>query len=378
MLKIGILGGGNGAFIAAADLTLKGFNVNIYEVPELESNIILAREKQEIKLEIKGNPGLEGGIAKLNKVTTDIKEAIEDRDIIFIIVPAFAQKVFAEIGADFFNPNQLVVLEPGNFGGSIEFANILKAKGVKKIPTLVEFECMIYSGFKNDSGSVWVSGYKEGMKIAAYPGRLTDKALSVLTKIYPKLERTESILETGLSNINSVLHAPILALNAGWAEQPEMNFLFYWQGCTEAVGRVLEGVEKERIALGNAIGAKLAPSRDTLLKWYGHQEASGDNIAEVCRTNLAYKWDYSPKKMNHRFFIEDIPYGMIPMEEVGKLVDVETPLITAIIEIGSRLANEDFRVNARDFKKLGLKGLNKEELLEKLYTGGEDKAFFKE
>ena len=82
--------------------------------------------------------------------------------------------------------------------------------------------------------------------------------------------------------------------------------------------------------------------------------------------------------MNHRFFIEDIPYGMIPMEEVGKLVDVRTPLITAVIEIGSRLANENFRVNARDFKKLGLKGLNKEELLEKIYTGGEDQAFFAE
>jgi len=175
-----------------------------------------------------------------------------------------------------------------------------------------------------------------------------------------------------------VLHAPILALNAGWAEQPEMKFQFYWQGCTEAVGRVLEGVEKERIALGSAIGAKLTPSRDTLLKWYGHQGASGDNIAEVCRTNLAYKWDYAPKIMNHRFFIEDIPYGMIPMEEVGKLVDVRTPLITAVIEIGSRLANENFRVNARDFKKLGLKGLNKKELLEKIYTGGEDKAFFTE
>ena len=36
-----------------------------------------------------------------------------------------------------------------------------------------------------------------------------------LKEIYPKLERTNNILETGLSNINTVLHAPILALNAG-------------------------------------------------------------------------------------------------------------------------------------------------------------------
>lgn len=378
MLKIGVLGGGNGAFITAADLTLRGFNVNIYEVPKFEKNITLAKKRQEIKLEIKGNPGLKGGIAKLNKVTTDIKEAIEDRDVIFVIVPAFAQKVFAEIGADFFNPNQLVVLEPGNFGGSIEFANILIDKGVKILPNLVESECMIYSGFKNDSGSVWVSGYKDGMKIAAYPGKFTNKALAILKEIYPKLERTNNILETGLSNINTVVHAPILALNAGWAEQPEMEFLFYWQGCTEAVGRVVESIEKERIKIGKAIGVDLTYSRDTLINWYGHQGAGGNNVAEVLRTNPAFKWDYAPNTMKHRFFMEDIPYGMIPMEEVGKLVGVKTPIITGIIDIGSLLANENFRAIARNFEKLGLQGLNKEKLLEKMYTGGEDQAFFAE
>jgi len=35
MLKIGILGGGNGAFITAADLALKGFNVNLCESRKL-------------------------------------------------------------------------------------------------------------------------------------------------------------------------------------------------------------------------------------------------------------------------------------------------------------------------------------------------------
>jgi len=211
------------------------------------------------------------------------------RDIILLVVPAFAQKSFAEWGSETFSPKQIIVLEPGNFGGSLEFAKILKDKGVKKLPILVEFECMIYSGFKNDSGSVWVSGYKEGLKMAAYPGKLTDKALAVLSDVYPKLGRTNSILETGLSNINTVLHAPILALNAGWAEQPETEFLFYWQGCTEAVGRVVEGIEEERMEIGKAIGANLTPSKDTLIKWYGHQGAKGNTLPEVLRSNPAYE-----------------------------------------------------------------------------------------
>jgi len=132
------------------------------------------------------------------------------------------------------------------------------------------------------------------------------------------------------------------------------------------------------LEVGKAIGAKLTPSKDTLIKWYGHQGAKGETLTEVLRSNPAYEWDYTPKTLKHRFFLEDIPYGMIPLEELGKLVGVRTPFITAIIEIGSRLANEDFRDKARDFNKLGLKGFDKEELLEKIYTGGDDRAFFGE
>lgn len=369
MLTIGVLGGGNGAFITAADLALKGFNVNLCESPKFESNINLAKRQGGINLEIRANVGLKGGFAKLNKIGTDIKELMTDRNIIFIVVPAFAQKIFAEWGSETFSPEQIIVLEPGNFGGAIEFAEILKDEGIKKLPILVEFECMIYSGFKNDSGSVWVSGYKEGLKTAAYPGKLTDKALAVLSNVYPKLERSSSILETGLSNGNSVLHAPILALNAGWAEQPEMEFLFYWQGCTEAVGRVVEGVENERLALGKALGINLSPIKELLLKYYGHQGAKGETLTEVLRLNPAYEWDYAPKTLQHRFFLEDIPYGMIPMESLGKTLKVPTPLITAIIEIASRLTNKDFRSEGRDLRKLGLQGICKEDLLERVRTG---------
>ena len=130
-----------------------------------------------------------------------------------------------------------------------------------------------------------------------------------------------------------------------------MEFLFYWQGCTEAVGRVVEGIEEERMEVGKAIGARLTPSKDTLIKWYGHQGAKGETLTEVLCSNPAYEWDYTPKTLQHRFFLEDISYGMIPMEELGKLVGVRTPLVTAIIEIGSRLANKDFRDKVRDFNK---------------------------
>ncbi|GAG92719.1 unnamed protein product, partial [marine sediment metagenome] len=257
------------------------------------------------------------------------------------------------------------------FGGSLEFAEILKKKCVnKKLPIFVEFECMIYSGFKNDSGSVWVSGYKKGLKMAAYPGKLTNFALETLTKVYPELSSADNIIETGLSNGNSVAHAPILALNAGWAENQDMEpFLFYWQGCTSGVGRVVEGVDEERLALGKALGIQLFSEKEMTLKYYSYQGAHGKTISEIYRTNPVYEWDYAPKTFQHRFFLEDIPYGMVPMENLGKILKVKTPLITAIIEIASRLTNQDLRSQGRDFRRLGLQDISKEDLLDRVRTG---------
>jgi opine dehydrogenase len=377
MLKIAVLGGGNGAFITAADLSIKGFDVTICEAPQMAGNIKLAKERGGIELEVRGNPGLKGGFAKMSLITADFKEALKDRDIVFVIVPAFAQRIFAECSADALSPDQIVVLEPGNFGGSLEFAELLKNRGIREIPVLVELECMIYSGFKNDSGSVWVSGFKNGLKAAAYPGKFTAPVLDKLTKVYPGLDRAENILETGLSNINTVVHAPILALNAGWVEHTRGKFLFYWHGVTPAVGRVVEAVEEERMSLGSKLGVRLSPSRDTLIKWYGHQGANGASLTEVLRTNPAYEWDEAPPSMLHRFFLEDIPYGMIPMETLGAIIGVDTPIISSTINFGVKLTGKNLREEARDLRQLGLDSINAKELIKKVTTGGEDSKYFR-
>jgi len=375
MLKIAVLGGGNGAFITA-DLSLNGFDVNLCEVPQMEDSIQLAKEKGGIELEVRGNPGLTAGFAGLNLITTNFKTALSDRDIVFVIVPAFAQRIFAELSANALSPDQIVVLEPGNFGGSLEFAETLKKKGIKELPVLVELECMIYSGFKSDSGSVWVSGFKKGLKAAAYPGIYTDRVIAKLTEIYPGLDRADNILETGLSNINTVVHAPILALNAGWVEHTKGKFLFYWDAVTPAVGRVVEAVEEERMSLGRELGVHLTPSRETLLKWYGHQGAQGQTLAEVLRTNPAYEWDDAPPTLQHRFFLEDIPYGMIPMETLGEIISVRTPIISSIINLGLKLTGKDLKAEARDLRKLGLDRVNTEDLIQKVSNGGEDGNLF--
>ena len=139
---IAVLGGGNGAFAHAAHLALKGFRVNMYEVLEFEQNIAGVRERGGIEFRPERLPDFPSGFAHLGVVSTDLGKVLAEAEVVWLVVPAFAQKRFAEACAPYFTPEQIVVLTPGN-GGALEFASVLRDQGVGDLPRLVEAETML-------------------------------------------------------------------------------------------------------------------------------------------------------------------------------------------------------------------------------------------
>jgi opine dehydrogenase len=361
--RVCVLGGGNGAFATASALAVKGFKVNLCEVPEWQGNIEPVMAKGGIDLEVVIRiPSMQSGFAKLERVGVDPEEALSGADLVFVVVPAFAQRRFAEFAAPFLRSGQVVALTPGNLGGSMEWAAVLKEKGVKERPILVDVESMIYSGFKNGPTSVQVSGFKRNINCAAFPATKTARALQVIHRVYPNLGPGENVLTIGLSKAGTVMHPTITLLNAGWIEKTQGNFLFYWDGLTSAVGNVMERLESERLALGKALGLNLISTRDSLLGYYADQGAKGDTLAEVASTNPVYGIDRAPKNMRHRFLLEDIPYGLVPIEELAGLGGVATPMCSALVEIASAMLQTDFRREGRGLKRLGLAGLTLAEI----------------
>lgn len=363
MPRVCVLGGGNGAFATASALAVEGFKVTLCEVPEWKANVEPVMAKGGIDLEVVIRiPGMQSGFGKLEKVGVDPKEALSDADLVFLVVPAFAQRRFAEFAAPFLRSDQVVALTPGNLGGSMEWAAVLKEKGVKERPILVDVESMIYSGFKNGPTSVQVSGFKRNINCAAFPATKTGQALQVIHRVYPNLGPGENVLTIGLSKAGTVMHPTITLLNAGWIEKTQGNFLFYWDGLTSAVGNVMERLESERLALGKALGLNLISTRDSLLGYYADQGAKGDTLAQVASTNPVYGIDRAPKNMQHRFLLEDIPYGLVPIEELARLGGVATPMCSALVELASAMLQTDFRKEGRGLKRLGLAGLTLAEI----------------
>ncbi|NLX63052.1 MAG: opine dehydrogenase, partial [Tissierellia bacterium] len=80
-----------------------------------------------------------------------------------------------------------------------------------------------------------------------------------LKDVYPSLNPAKNVLQTTLQNGNPIIHPPITLLNAGLVERTGGNFYFYEEGVTPAVGRLIEGLDKERIAIGKKLGLEIIP-----------------------------------------------------------------------------------------------------------------------
>jgi opine dehydrogenase len=131
---------------------------------------------------------------------------------------------------------------------------------------------------------------------------------------------------------------------------------------TAPVGRVVEGLDLERILVGEALGLSLSPTRSRLLEWYGTQGASGETLGEIMATNPPYEAAMAPQTLFHRFIIEDIPFGLVPMEEFGHSLNIPTPIASSLITLSNELLGRDLRKEGRNMQRLGIAGLSPQEL----------------
>ncbi|UCF91806.1 MAG: NAD(P)-binding domain-containing protein [Desulfobacterales bacterium] len=86
--RFAVIGTGNSGQTFAADITLKGYPVNLAEVPAFEDTLRAIEKRGGI--EISGEA--RNGFARLNMITTDIPAAVKGVDVIIIGGSAYAHE----------------------------------------------------------------------------------------------------------------------------------------------------------------------------------------------------------------------------------------------------------------------------------------------
>ena len=379
--KIAVLGAGNGGLTFAGDLALAGHTVNLWEPPQFKENIEPIQKAGHIEMRGVAREGL----ARLNLVTTDANEALDGVKVIIAATPAYGHVAFAEAIAPHLQEGQMVILNPSYGLGQVEFANTLKKKGanLKKVllgaTGILPYATRKYMGYK-----VFCWRVKAKIPFSAFPATNTAKMLPVLNEIYAQDDGERGILvdsindlKMSLETINLFAHPPMMILNAvdcELGEEPELK-----SEDSHAVRMLSRAMNREAMAITKSFGLEPWPNEyvESVMMypyWINRpRQVDKPEWAKPENQPTEYAAGRGFNFLKGRYLTEDIPYGLVPISQLGDMVGVSTPCIDGVIDIGSVISEADYRKTGRTLEKLGLAGMNKTELVNYV-TYGDAKA----
>jgi len=357
--SIAVIGAGNGGYAISANLALKGFHVNLYELPSFEKNIEIVKKTKKIRV-IK-NSGEK--IAKLNEVTSDIKKAIEGTNCIFIAVPTFAHRYFFRKIVNYLERDQIIVLTPGNMS-SLILRNLLKNNKFFDDIRIVETNTLPYGCRKTSSEEIEIHVEVKKLLAATFPAKGSGDTLKILKGVYPSVFPVSNVLETTLNNENPVVHPAATILNIGRIEYAKGNFYLYKEGISSSVERIIDEIDKERLRLCNILGF-MEQSVDKICTEQGYKST----IEQKINATDALPHCKGPSDKNSRFITEDVPYGLVTWESLGRVLEYEMPTTRSIIQFASVINSIDYFKEGRTVEKLGISNLSPDEIKKFLENG---------
>jgi opine dehydrogenase len=355
--KVAVLGAGSGGFMSAADFGLMGYEVALFS--RSFDKIAGVKEKGGIEiLDIDSRPT--GEFGKVACATDDIAEAVKGAQVIVNPIPYFVCEEYARLVAPHLEDGQ-VVLYLGKGGASLTWARVLREMGIDKRVYLADCNTLPYGASRKGDAQVRLENRTQNLIIATFPGKDIDHVIQVAEELYPSahgytLRAGQNAIDSILVDYNAITHTPPMICNAGRIERGDRDFhLFGKEENTPAVVRIIEKIDRERMAIGEKLGLKQYPLEEEimLVKWNPNGEDHVLPLYDAIHTPFLEVCE-GPFSLNVRHLTEDIPYGLVTFSSLGRLVGVPTPFTDAVITLAEGLLDRDFRGIGRTIEVLGL------------------------
>ena len=354
-LKFAVLGTGNSGQTFAADIALKGYSVNLAEVPEFADNLNAIEKKGGI--EITGDAG--NGFAKMNMITTDLKKAVKGVNVILIGGSAYAHEPFSKALAEHFEDGQYIIFT-SNFG-ALRFRKWMMEGNITTRVTPVETMSLPYATRAPAPGKVACLGVKSALPIAALPTRRTQDFIELIKPVFPQFQAAPNVWFTSVNNLNPIVHPPMVLFNAGRIEATGgRGWNLYADGATESVVRVMLALDEERMAVLQQICPRGICFKDAFENLYADYSLGKKSLSETLRQspihgNPAFP---APGEVDTRYLTEDLPFGLAPWSSIGRMWGIPTLHVDALVRVASTMLGHDYFSEGLTVEDLGIDGMS--------------------
>ena len=341
--RVAVLGAGPGGVAAAAALARRGHEVRLFNRSPGRIAAIAAAGG----VEIEGELGEE--FVPLALATSDVSAAVEGADLVLCCAPAYGQRELAELSAPHLADATAFVLASGSLG-SLEVARVFSAAGVDPSLLIGETLSLPQSARMVSPNRVRIK-LPSVVRLAAFPASRNEELSAFVGDTIPH-RLAANVIDTGLHNVNFIIHPGPMLLNYAAIERAEGEFSLMNEGMTAATLRVMDAIDAERMTVCEAFGVR-ASSIDEIYVEIG----SGPHVYRASGEPFGLRDRIWP-----RYIYEDVPYGTVLIASLGDVAGVDTPLCDGVVAVLSAAEGKDLAALGRTASSLGLDGMTRDDV----------------
>jgi len=328
-MKIAIVGAGSIAFATAALLKKRGHQVMLWS-PSNKRSLDLS---QGVPLEATG--ALEGSFPI--QVALSAQTLSEWGEVILFTLPAYGHKATMDAIAPYLRKGMSIIISSHTSFGALYLSRLLTRRGIT-LPIIV-WGTTIVTARQQNFTKVQINTIRAQVDLATLPKTQSEWGLSLCETLFgAHFVDRGSLMAIALSNLNPQNHCGIALGNMSRMEHGEN-----WnqgQNITPNIGRLLEALDEERLAIARALKLKVRTIFEHFHLSFHIPIAS---ISEMNQQMFQQgKGGQGPQTANSRYVLEDVPFGLVPTVQIGKLAGVATTLHEAGINLFSALYGRDF------------------------------------
>ena len=315
----------------------------------------------------KGTAALAGGanLAATGAIDTvfqphlanDAEGLVRDNDVLVLALPAYGHKTVMDALAGHIRSFQHVIISSHASLGAIYLMQRLHARGIAA--PITAWGTTAVTGRRQSGTHVHINTVRRLIDLCTVPDNRSQDSLAVCRRLFgDRFQPREGLLAISLSNLNPQNHMGIALGNMTRMERGES-----WsqgQNVTPNVGRLLEALDEERLAIASALNLEVRTI-------FEHFHLSFHvPIAPVSEMNQAMhsqgNGGTGPATANSRYVTEDVPYGLAVTVALGDLAGRPARLHDAGTKILSAMYGRDFTaendlLNALDLPRHDLNDL---------------------
>ena len=348
-MRVAILGAGAIGFGGAAFLSERGHEPILWS-PSGKRTVELAAGAPLTAM---------GAVAGIShpKIAETCAEALADAEVAFVTLPGNGHRAVFAAMAPYLRADQIVIISGHLSFGALYLAKLLAERGLE-IP-IVAWGTTVTTGRQRSLTEVNVSNLRRKVDVATLPLSASDRGLAICTELFgERFVPRSDLLAIAVSNLNPQNHMGIALCNLTRMERGEA-----WgqnENLTDAVGRLLEALDAERLAIAGKLGLQVRTVREHYhLSFHVPMAPIGEMSRALHERGEA---TFGPTSLDTRYVTEDVPFGLVPSALLGRLVGAPATLHESGTAILSALYGRDFRGDNDLLPALGIENMSVEAL----------------